>query len=67
MMVTDIIFIAPCIRGLIIITILVSYNENIQISETNVMCIYPDFIDEDPDLLLLQSADLLQPLLLELI
>ena len=29
--------------------------------------IYPDFIDEDPDLLLLQSADLLQPLLLELI
>lgn len=67
MMVTDIIFIAPCIRGLIIITILVSYNENIQISETNVMCIYPDFIDEDPDLLLLQPADLLQPLLLELI
>ena len=32
--------------------------------DTNV---YPDFIDEDPNLLLLQPADLLQPLLLELI
>ena len=28
-MVTDIIFMAPCIRGLVIITILVSYNKNI--------------------------------------
>ena len=46
---------------------LVSYNQNIQISETNAICIYPDFVDKDPDLLLLQPADLLKPLLLELI
>ena len=65
-MVTDIIFMAPCIRGLVIITILVSYNENIYKIQTD-SDVYPDFIDEDPDLFLLESADLLQPLLLELI